>query len=167
MKIYLIFLFFLIILPTCSAEIELKPDRVDTYFLYSGMGNVLTSQYIFIGNSTVSNCEMIPDNENILCFIEDDYIAKVWFSTVGESYEGVLEVTDEKGLSNNVPIIIRTHNFGVYSDIPPFHVGAITNSYLLNIFLSTSDGDIVGIRNWLIYWMIFLLLFGIFMYFRK
>lgn len=166
MKIYLIFLFFLL-LPTCSADIELEPDRVDTYFLYSGMGNALTSQYIFIGNGTVSNCEMIPDNEDIQCFIEDDYIVKVWFSTIGDSYEGVLEITDEKGLSNNVPIIIRTHDFGVYSDIPSFHVGVITNSELLNIFLSTSNGDITGIRNWLIYWMIFLLLFGIFMYFRR
>lgn len=161
MKLLILILLLCIIAPA-SANLTLQPEVFDTYFLYSGMGENQTSKYEFHSNYDVINCEMIPQDNNTRCIIKDDYMIEVWFSTIGEAYFGQLQVTNYNGTVANSTIIIRTHDFGSYTKIVNIPVGSVADSDKLNLFFSTEDENIIGIRNWLIWWIFILLGFTIF-----
>lgn len=151
----------LFVLPVCSAEeFEVKPSILDTYFLYTGLGEEQTSEYIFTSNRALYECEMVP-NDNITCMIDEDYIVKVWYTTTNQPYEGTLKVTDNEGFITSAQVIVRVYDFGVSYDVPPVYIGSGTNSSTVNLFFNTSDEYIIGIRYWLIIWAFILLLVAV------
>lgn len=162
MKLLIGILILLLFLPISTAEeLQVQPPILDTYFLYSGMGDTQTSEYRFISNRIVSECEMIP-NDNIECVIEDEYIVKIWYSTTGDPYEGVLKITDDQGFIKTTPVLVRLYDFGIYVNTSAVHVGSIANNSEFNYFFATTmddGGDIIGIRWWLVIWMV--ILFGV------
>ena len=167
MKAHIIILLLLLFIPVTAAELTIEPDVVDTYFIYSGMGEELTSKYEFFSSHDIVSCEMIPQNDSVSCHIEEGYIIEVWFSTTEESYFGELQVTDGNETTINVPVVINTLDFGSYSEIAEIHIGNFTNTTYLNLFVSTDDGNIIGIRNWLIWWLFILFVFAVMLSFRK
>ena len=166
--IFAIFLFFLFLLfiPITTAELTIEPEIVDTYFLYSGMGENQTSKHNFYASHDIVSCEMIPQNDLISCIIEEGYIIEVWFTTVGEPYIGKLQVSDNESTSNST-FIVRTHDFGSYSEIPNIPVGSFANSTRFNIYFNTDDGYVNGIKDWLIWWTIGLFAFAFVMSMRR
>ena len=110
---------------------------------------------------------MIPKNETVSCVIEEGYLIEVWFTTTGDPYIGELNVTDDNGTTVSSTIIIRTHDFGSYSDIPVIPVSILANSSKFNLFFSTLDENVIGIRNWVIYWLFVLFGFAVIMSLRK
>lgn len=158
MKLLITLLILLLFLPISTAEelqLQVQPPILDTYFLYSGMGDSQTSEYRFISNRVVSECEMIPA-DNIECVIEDEFIIKIWYSCSGQPFEGTLKITDDRGFIKTTPILIRLYDFGIYANTSAVHVGSITNSSEFNYFFATDGQDIVGIRWWLIIWILIL-----------
>ena len=167
MKSYIILLLLLLFIPIGSAELTIEPEIVDTYFLYSGMGENHTSKYEFHSNYDIVSCVMLPQNDSVSCHIEEGYIIEVWFTTYGEPYIGELQVTDDNETTASSTVIIRTHDFGSYSEIAEIPIGNLTNMKYLNLFVSTDDGKITGIRNWLIWWIGILFGFAVILSFRK
>lgn len=166
MRMCIIILLLLLFIPTGASELTIEPEIVDTYFLYSGMGENQTSKYIFHSSHDVNSCEMVPQNDSVTCMIEDGYIIEVWFTTAGLPYIGELQVTDDNETVSST-IIIRTHDFGSYSETTKIPVGGLANASHINLFFSISDENIIGIRNWLVWWFFVLLGFSAFMAFRK
>ena len=58
-------------------------------------------------------------------------------------------------------------DFGSYSDIPVIPVSILANSSKFNLFFSTLDENVIGIRNWVIYWLFVLFGFAVIMSLRK
>lgn len=166
-KFIFIVMLSMLFLSPCSAELTIEPEIFDTYFLYSGMGINQTSKYIFHSSHDVVSCGMVPQNDLVSCRIYEGYIIEVWFSTIGESYIGELQATDNNGTTASSTIIIRTHDFGSYSGIPEIPIGSLSNISYINLFFSIEDENINGIRNWLMMWTVVLFLFAIVMSFRK
>lgn len=167
MKSYIILFLLLLFIPVGAAELTIEPEIVDTYFIYSGMGENLTSKYKFSSNYDIVSCEMIPHNDNISCMIEEGYLIEVWFTTYGEPYIGELQVTDDNGTTVSSTVIIRTHDFGSYTEIINIPIGNLTNLDHVDLFVSTDNGNIIGIRNWFIWWLGILFGFAVILSFRK
>lgn len=167
MKVYIIILLLLLFIPIGSAELTIEPEIVDTYFLYSGMGENQTSKYKFNSNYDVISCEMIPQNDSVSCHIEDGYIIEVWFTTYGEPYIGELQVTNNNETTASSTVIIRTHDFGSYSEIAEIPVGNLANSTRFNYFFSTENENVTGIRNWLIWYIGILFGFAVILSMRR
>lgn len=142
----------------CAAEdLTLTPNRLDTYFLYSGLGEEQTSEYKFIANRNVVKCEMLPA-DNAMCAIENGHVVLVRYSTVGAPYEGQVKITDDTGFVMTSDMLVRIYDIGIYAGTGTISVGeSVANSSAMNLFFATDDTHIIGIRWWVIVWLLILI----------
>lgn len=158
-KIIIIFtLLTLACVGVCAGEdLTISPSRLDTYFLYSGLGGVQNSEYKFIANRDIEKCEMIPA-DNAMCAIEHGHTVLVRYATTGAPYEGQVKIEAGDGFVTTSDITVRIYDIGAHVDAGPVYIGeSLANSTGMNLFFATDEKDIIGVRWWVIIWLLILI----------
>lgn len=136
---------------TVLGDLTLSPPELDTYFFYTGMGEIQTATAVFYANRVIESCSMLP-NDIATCAISGDNNNIITLNvSVNDSmqfYSGVLSVVDAKGFSAMSKVTIRIKNVGAFKAFSsPINVGEDV-AKMLNLFFATDGENIIGARWW-------------------
>lgn len=152
-----------IINETILGDLRIEPERLDTYYLYTSFsGQPQVAEYKFSTNRMITGCKMEP-SEDVSCKIGGGraitngtqrdvwYTVYVFYNVTKDSsaYSGVLTVWDADGYAASSDIIIRVKS--VTSAVPIMHIPVNNDlAHLLEPFFEVEDGELVGIRFWVL-----------------